>query len=237
MAWDFAAEIHNLTGYDADDDSGTAVDGTTFSLQADRWLVDGAKEIINLLPSKLKNKCVSATGVGTDFKVDLDGLGEILYVTRENADSGFLVPCREIPSMYGGLAFSGSGHMMYEPSVTDPVYWIDGDTSGAATLYVKPTPTANQPAIVHHVKYPANSATWGDSANALPTVSTSIPNFPDEAENLVVLYAAIKATEYMLLTEEDMEVYGPQLQTLKQDYKQGIEMLIGQGSAPAGGGK
>ena len=200
MAWDFAAEIHSLTNYDADDASTTGTSGETLSLQADRWLVDGAKEIINILPEKLKQKCVSATGVGTDFKVDLDGLGEILYVTRENADSGFLVPCREIPSMYGGLAFSGSGHMMYEPSITDPVYWIDGDTSGAATLYVKPTPTANQPAIVHHVKYPANSATWGDSANALPTVSTSIPNFPDEAEYLVVLYACIKAIQYQMIT-------------------------------------
>ena len=94
MAWDFAAEIHNLTGYDADDASGTAIDGTTFSLQADRWLVDGAKEIINILPPELKIKCATATGVGTDFKVDLDGLGEILYVSRENADSGILVPCR-----------------------------------------------------------------------------------------------------------------------------------------------
>ena len=184
----FKTQIEDMTGDVGDDGALT------------QWLTDGAKELINILPPKLKEKCVSATGVGTDFKVDLDGLGEILYVTRENADSGFLVPCREIPSMYGGLAFSGSGDMMYEPSITDPVYWIDGDTSGAATLYVKPTPTANQPAIVHHVKYPANSATWGDSANALPTVSTSIPNFPDEAEYLVVLYACIKAIQYQMIT-------------------------------------
>ena len=54
-----------------------------------------------------------------------------------------------------------------------------------------------------------------------------IANFPDEAEYLVVLYAAIKATEYMMLSEEDQEVYAPQLATLKQDYAQGLTALKG----------
>jgi hypothetical protein len=138
--------------------SDDSVSGEDFYLHTNQWLKDGAKEIINILPLKLKQKCVSATGVGTDFKVDLDGLGEILYVTRENADSGFLVPCRKIPSEHGGLAFEGSGHMMYEPSDTDP--------------------------------------------------------------------------EYMLLAEEDAEVYSPQLATLKQDYQQGIAILKGGEASP-----
>ena len=224
MAWDFAAEIHNLTGYDADDTSGTATDGTALSLQADRWLVEGAREVINQLPQKLKEKCMTATGVGTDSVVDLDGLGEILYVTRKNADSGYYTECRKIPSSHGGLA-TDSGNIIHYATATDPVYWVDGDTSGAATLYVKPTPTTNQPSILHHIGYPPNSTSW-DGSN-LPTVSTSIANFPDEAEYLVVLYAAIKATEYMMLTEEDQEVYAPQLATLKQDYVQGLAALKG----------
>ncbi len=31
----------------------------------------------------------------------------------------------------------------------------------------------------------------------------------------------------MLLSEEDQEVYGPQLQTLKQDYQQEISSIAG----------
>ena len=124
---------------------------------------------------------MTATGVGTDFKVDLDGLGEILYVTRKNADSGYYTECRKIPSSHGGLA-TDSTDLNYYATATDPVYWVDGDTSGAATLYVKPTPTANQTAILHHIGY--------------PTVDVSavsvIANFPDEAEYLVVLYTAIR---------------------------------------------
>ena len=171
---DFQTQIEDLTGSIGDTTALTS------------WLTDAAKEIINILPPKLKQKCTTATGVGTDFKVDLDGLGEVLYVTRENADAGYLAPCREIPSMYGGMA-TDSSNIMHYATATDPVYWIDGDNSGAATLYVKPTPTTNQPAIVHHIAYPTVIGT-----------NTSIANFPDEAEYLVVLYAAIKACEYQM---------------------------------------
>ena len=176
-----------------------------------QFLTDGAKELINIMPLKLKQKCVTATGVGTDFKVDLDGLGEILYVTRENADAGYLVPCREIPSMYGGLATDASS--LHYATVTDPVYWIDGDNSGAATLYVKPTPTTNQPAIVHHVAYPT----------IVGSDDSVVANFPDELEYLVVLYAAIKIVERQLVEEEDIELYTPIIAVLKQDYIQGLQ--------------
>ena len=165
----FAAKITDLVGGTIDDDA------------CDDWMTEGAKEIINQLPARLKEKCMTATGVGTDSVVDLDGLGEILYVTRKNADSGYYTECRKIPSSHGGLA-TDSTDLNYYATATDPVYWVDGDTSGAATLYVKPTPTANQPAILHHIGYPTvNNGT-----------DNVIANFPDEAEPLVVLYAAIR---------------------------------------------
>ena len=223
MAVSFGEQIHALTGFDGDSATASEI-GENFDDVTAEWMNSAVREVINILPLKLKQKCATATGVGTDFKVDLDGLGEVLYVTRENADSGFLVPCREIPSMYGGLAFEGSGHMMYEPSITDPVYWIDGDNSGAATLYVKPTPTTNQPAIVHHVAYPVFDAD-GSGSNINIKTATSIANFPDEVEYLVVLRAAITAAEYQAAIEEDLELYIPIIQNLKQDYLQGLQAL------------
>ena len=118
--------------------------------------------------------------------------------------------------MYGGMAEASSGHMIYEASATDPVYWTGSDDSGDPKLFVKPTPTAARPAKIYHIAYP--TVTYDN---------TAIVNFPDEAEHLVVLYAAIKATEYMMLSEEDQEVYAPQLGTLKQDYAQGLAALKG----------
>ena len=204
MAETFKNQVDALTGF-----AGTEDDALS------DWLTSGAKEIINILPQKLKEKCMTATGVGTDSVVDLDGLGEILYVTRKNADSGYYTECRKIPSSQGGSATDSTDLVNYA-TATDPVYWVDGDTSGAATLYVKPTPTSNQTAILHHIGYP--TVTYDNII---------IPNFPDEAEHLVVLYAAIRATEHMMLSEEDQEVYAPQLATLKQDYAQGLAALKG----------
>jgi|3_EtaG_2_1085321.scaffolds.fasta_scaffold13016_1 hypothetical protein len=227
---DFAAQIHALSNFDADgtDDS---ISGEDFDEHAAQWMTDGAKEVITQLPSKFKEKCATATELDDSTTVmDMDSTGDILFVTRLSADSsGFYTPCRKIPSMYGGMAEPDSGHMFNEPSVTDPVYWIDANTSGSdgksSTLYVKPIPTANQKAYVHHVKYPVFTA--GDTETYDVSQKNIIANFPDEAEYLVVLYAAIKATEYMMLSEEDQEVYAPQLATLKQDYAQGLATLKG----------
>ena len=197
---------------------------STFSDQTamDGWAADGAKEIINMMPLELKQKCTTETTLNhSATTMDMDGVGEILYVNRLSADSGgSRIPCRQVPSMYGEL--SNDSNSLYKASVTDPVYWIlsSGDTS---ILNVIPTPTANQTAIVYHVAYPSIVGSY---------VSV-IANFPDELEYLVVLYAAIKIIERQLIEEEDNELYVPIVTTLKQDYGQGLQLsgLIKQAKA------
>ena len=196
---------------------------STFSDQTamDGWAADGAKEIINMMPLELKQKCTTETTLNhSATTMDMDGVGEILYVNRLSADSGgSRIPCRQVPSMYGEL--SNDSNSLYKASVTDPVYWIlsSGDTS---ILNVIPTPTANQTAIVYHVGYPTIDVS---------AVST-IANFPDELEYLVVLYVAIKVAESLMISEEDPEVFSPIISTLKQDYGQGLQLsgLIKQGN-------
>ena len=179
MAETFKNQVDALTGFASTED-----DALT------DWLTSGAKEIINVLPPKLKEKCATETTLdNSSTTMDVDAVGDILYVTRMSADSGgFRVPCREIPSAYGGLTESSSGHMIYEASATDPVYWI-WSSSDASILNVRPTPTANQTAIVYHVGYP--TVAHGDGGSG-------IASFPDEAEYLVVLYAAAKALQYKM---------------------------------------
>ena len=159
------------------------VGGTIDQVACDQWAADACKEIINQLPAKLKTKCSAATTLNNSTTVmDMDAVGEVLFVTRDSADSGgYQITCREIPAQYGGHA-TDSTDLNYYGTATDPVYWIDGNTSDAATLYVKPTPTANQTSIVHHISYPSVD---------VDAVSV-IANFPDEAEYLVVLYVSTK---------------------------------------------
>ena len=215
MAWSFADEIHALSGFDADDGSGTAISGEVHTIHTNQWLTDGAKEVINQLPNKLKEKCMAITELTDANGTDLDGLGEVLFVQRETgASTSIYTPCRKIPSMYGGMA-EDSISLHYFGTSTDPVYWVDG-TGDASKLYVKPDPTGSIDVKIFHIAYP----TVTHSQN-------TIVNFPDEAEYLVVLYAAIRATEHMMLDEEDQELYAPQLATLKQDYTQGLVALKG----------
>ena len=147
------------------------------------FLTDGAKEIINILPPKLKEKCMTETTLNNSSPtMDLDAVGDILHVTRLSANSGgYRIPCRKVASMYGDL--TGDSSSLYYATVTDPAYWIHS-SSDATILSVNPTPEATQTAIVYHISYP--SVAYNNSI---------IANFPDEAEYLVVLYAAIKSLQ------------------------------------------
>ena len=216
MAWTFGDEIKALTGYDAmgSDDS---VSGEDFYIHTNQWLKDAAKEVIHLLPPHLKQKCatISIVNATNGTTLDLDGIGEVIQVTRKNADSGYHAPCRKIPSMYGDSA-NDSTNMMYYATETDPVYWTTSNSSDVSTLFVKPTPTDAQPSNVYHISYPSPSNFHNE---------TIIDNFPDEAENLVVLRAAITAAEYLLAAEEDVEIYGAIITTLRAQYKEGVQAL------------
>tara|TARA_R110002020_G_scaffold138354_2_gene308297 strand:- start:25118 stop:25936 length:819 start_codon:yes stop_codon:yes gene_type:complete len=161
-----------------------ALAGTATQTEMDDWATDGVKEIINILPYELKIECAAITSLTSSTPMDLDITGEVFHVTRENADAGYHTPCRKIPSMYGGLA-EDSGNLMYYATATDPVYWTESDTGSDPKLFVKPTPTANQPARVHHVAFPSVDV----------SAVSAIVNFPNEAEYLVVLYASVKVLQ------------------------------------------
>ena len=179
----FDAQITDLVG------------GTIDDTACDQWAADACKEIIHALPAKLKAKCSTVSTLNNSATtLDIDSKGEILHVTRLSANSGgYQLPCREIPAMYGGLA-EDSTDLNYYATATDPVYWVDS-SSDVSTLKVKPTPEATQTAIVHHITYPTVDVS---------AVST-IANFPDEAEALVVLYVAIKQLhQYMNSKKSDL---------------------------------
>jgi hypothetical protein len=183
MAESFKNRVDALTGF-----AGTEDDALS------DWLADGAKEIINVLPAELLQYCSGATRLDGDpsslpISTDTD-MGKVLHVTHSNGTRQ--LPCRLIPAAYASLA-SDATSLTYYGTDSDPVYWITGtrnsnDTTSTATiLEVFPTPTSAKTAYVHHVTYPAVLHSW-----------TGIDNFPDNAEYLVALYAAIKAIHALM---------------------------------------
>ena len=181
----FDDEVMGLTGLTISGSS-TAPSQTELST----FLTDGAREIVHMLPPDLKRKCTTISILNNSSPtLPLDGaagtatttqIGNIIEVTRKSASDGYYTPCRKIPSRFGDLANDSTS--IHYAIATDPVYWITSNSSDATTLFVKPTPTSSEVANVYHISYPIVAYTH-----------TSIPNFPDEAEHLVVLFAAAKS--------------------------------------------
>ena len=195
MAWDFAAEIHALTGFDADN-SGTTASGETYRVHATQWLTDSAKEVINRLPANLLKLC-SSQQTFTSGSANTLNTGKILEVFRNDGDID--QPCRKISSVQKGR-FSDSEDMNYA-TVTDPVFFVENNTIDALPV--------GGSCKYSEVQYPS-----------VAYDGTAIAVFPDEAERAVVLSAAIKSAEYMLANEEDIDLLTPVLSQLKDDYKQ-----------------
>ena len=171
------------------------------------WLTSGAKEIINQLPPNLLKLCCleqTFTSAAVGNEAESIATGKILAVFASNHEA------RRISSNKKHQA-NDSDLIQYATS-TDPVYYIQN-----GKINVLPASLSCQ---YEEVQYP--SITHGGGASG-------VANFPDEAEYLIVLYAAIKAVERLMLDEEDQEVYAPQLLTLKQDYAQGLAALKGGG--------
>ena len=105
---------------------------------------------------------------------------------------------------------------MEEATKTDPVYYYENNK-----LVILPTPTTGQEANIDAIEYPNITHT-----------ETTLGNFPDEYENLVVLGAAIKAKMHQWSKsniEEDFELsamHANHLNALKVEYQTGLQLLI-----------
>ena len=216
MAWNFGVQINSLTGFDGNLDSASE-EGDNYTTLANQWLNDAAREVINILPDDLKEKCITSTTLNNStptLDLDTDGsnpIGKIISVLRERTDSGPYVECMKVPLSKSSEVTDSTS--MYYASATNPVYYVDS-LSDSSKLNVYPTPTSTQNAIVHHIGYPTVDHSHSD-----------IANFPNEAEYLVPLRAAITALEYKLNFEEDIDLYINMIDNLKNRYEKGILAL------------
>lgn len=193
---DFEAQVESLASIAIGSSSTVPTQG-----QLTQYLTDGAKEIINHLPKHLLPLCSSEQSFTSGTPNALN-TGKILNVFRNDGD--IKQPCRQIDSSYKGRVLD-SDDMDYA-SVTDPVYYIENNTIDV--IPVSGTVTYSE------VQYP--SVAYNASA---------ISSFPDEAEYLVVIYASIKSLEALYSDSEDIELYIPIINQLKEDYKVGLSRL------------
>ena len=139
-----------------------------------QFITEGANEVINAMPRSMRERVAEETAVTTGTTTS-EG-HKVLYMLR--SDSTIDQPCRRIPASRRGRA-ADSSDMEYA-TTSDPAYYVkDGKfnilPSGAGLL----------------VSIPTYSQTSPLDASGISTIT----NFPNEAEYLVVLYAAVKALQ------------------------------------------
>ena len=193
--------------------------GSSDTTAISSWLTDGAKEVINAMPPNLLILCAAeATAFtpqapGSESSASVLNTGKVFNVRRY--DGTIDQPCRMILSNIKGRA--SDPHDMDYATATDPVYYIESNN-----LNILPS-ASSAIGKYSEVQYPA--VAYGDSAIAV---------FPDEAEYLVVLYAAMKSVERISAnynSEEDPEM-AESRQThytwLEAQYAKGLQILRGQ---------
>ena len=144
------------------------------------FLSDGAAEIINAMPQRLKYLCATVdTFTSTAFGSEGKPLksGQAISVTR--ADE----PCRQIPAELAGRASDSSAFAssyMETATATDPVWYIyNGNINALPTSGACKFLEINRPAVAY----------------THDSMDDSLASFPLEYEYLVVIYASIKSLQ------------------------------------------
>ena len=208
MAQTLGIRIQALTNFDADNIEDDTFDSVKYNVLTNQWLNDGYKEIVNLLSFELLSPCLTKfefTSTPAGMESEELKAAKIYNVQSHNGTK--FIACRQINSIDKGNA-EDSDSILYATS-DDPVYYIEQNK-----INVLPSGSASEYFAIDY-----------SGMTALAYNDTSISNFPDEAENLVVLYASIRALEYLATFEEDVELYLPIIQNLKQNYCTLIQVL------------
>jgi len=166
---DFKTRIDDLTGFASTDDTALS-----------DWLSAGARSVMNVLPLNKLERVASNENFTNN--IDVEGK-KILSVVRKdnNHASKIYTPCRKLPpSMMGRV---NDTNYMEAASESDPAYIIQNDV-----LNTYPGSNASNDSRVVFVNSSITVA-HGDSA---------IANFPDEAEEAVVLYGARNALNRLM---------------------------------------
>ena len=203
----FSAQIISLVGE------------TPVQSELDTWCLEAVKEIAMQLPASMHEKCSDKSTLNTSTTtLDLNTatVGRVLYCTRNNGT--YDKSCRLVSSSEAHLVDDSTATNFYA-TADDPAYFIRDNI-----LEIKPTPTNAQNGFVYHIVYPASVDASSDSV---------IANFPNEAENLIVLYAAMKQLQnYMSdeVTNEDPTLYGlfaDKYAKIAGEYLAGVTVLKG----------
>ena len=146
--------------------------------EVSQFLVDGTKDVVNRIISIRPDEIMKFTA--SDHDANNSGIviqGQVVGVVREHDSATILRPCSPMDAQNRYEA-TDSTSLQYRSKYNPGFYELNG-----RVFTVPASATSNNDSIVTHVYYATNTGYNG----------TSIDNFPDEYEYLVVLYASAQS--------------------------------------------
>ena len=206
----FKEQVDGITGIS------TGASTTPNHDELSQFLVDGTADVINrcieISPEEISKFTTTTNSTTTVVKK-----GRILAVYREHDSTSILRPATNIPPELKYEATDPDS--LYFRSKFNPGYY---EKDGNIECVPEPNDASNNDLVVTQVNYAVNT---GHS-------SSSIDNFPDEKEYLVVIYAAIKVLEAKMadyiINEEDSELVAaiqPLIVDLKNQYDSAFTIM------------
>ena len=222
----FASQIQALTGYEAKSAPTTDSETTDdFAVLAAQWMTDACKEVMNILPAPLLDRISNLTAANSTYTgAGITHEGKVIGALRSIStgfNAGEVYVCRPISHLQA-YKHADPDHLEFA-TPTDPVFYVEPQADGTAGK-VKVLPTSSLAvAKIMEIDYPVFVASGGQEYDI--TTITTIPNFPNEAEYIVVIKAAMYAAQYLLANEQDEDLYEPVIESLEKRYKQAIDAL------------
>lgn len=186
------------------------------------WIKDSIREIYSFVPkyekfkyASISNAILASTGLDTSEPVL-----SVIWSPTSAFEDGRTYEAREM--LYNQLYMFNKQYSVFKASITDPIYYYEPQTTGNAHK-IKAHPNTGYIKVVKF-DIPDWDAEGYNNANEINTINT----IPNEIDHLIVLCASIKATTYLLQSEQDEDIYVPMLNTLKSDYGQSIQLYMSQ---------
>jgi len=177
-----------------------------------QWLTDGARLVLEALPSDKLERITEEL----DFTNSVSSKGKRIHqvLRKDAANNSRFMPCRELSSAFLGKVLDTD--YMEAATTSDPAYILHDNL-----IETFPASVASLDSRVIYV----------DSSITVAHSESSIPDIPDEAECVVVLYAARSAQAYKIKDaniDEDPELVASliaQYNVIDAQYKEKIQLL------------
>ena len=191
------------------------------------WIKDAIREIYSFVPrnEKFRYGTLSSAALASTGITIKEPILSVLWSVDSNFSDETTYEAREM--LYNQLYMFNKHYSLFKATSNDPIFYYEPSTSGTAQkIKALPNNVGSNATYIKVVQFDVPN--WDAEGSFNADEITTINTIPNEIDHLIVLNASVKATTYLLQSEQDEDIYVPLLNTLKADYVQSVQLYLSQ---------